>query len=481
MDDSLGTVPIGEVELVLGLSPVTADGFPRLSVDFLRRKAQAQLRDALGRWVDMRGRLDRSDVWGDGRSRSRLDVSWGAPRAVVHDPKWGRQPVPEPVKGVPPRVLYGTDAADALRAVGEPPPVYNEYGNGYAVVTRDGINMVTMPLPYRKAKDRRDLEARLIAQIDRGILALKQQDLSFRAQGLPVPKEIKELISAARVEKNAARLRRKAAVDEMRTLKPDSPLRDWEQQMTSDALDQLEESLTKIPVWRRGGGDPSDPARGFRVDLDPSLFEPGVAGFTIVGFHAMAVNPDYFYKTPDQVGMEPGHLMPTGFPDVGRYTINHELGHMTDLRSRGMGSENRPDVWEAAKATGQLSKYGYDNIYEGYAEAFAMWMSGQKNHPVAKMYADAFGWDKPVRPDAGELAQHPDYVQSLSDVELDEFDMVMKVIKTYNMTSLSHVSDALGEAMRLGDIKFIRDAFRIMKNNGTMNAIVSTLLSGVSP
>jgi hypothetical protein len=85
------------------------------------------------------------------------------------------------------------------------------------------------------------------------------------------------------------------------------------------------------------------------------------------------------------------------------------------------GSITRPDVFRESREG--LSRYGRSSIHEGYAEAFAMWMS-DPTHPAVQGYAEAFGWGVDERAAAPD---HPNAIP-LSDDAYLKLRAYMRVI-----------------------------------------------------
>lgn len=89
-----------------------AFGF-HLDVDFLRRKAKDQLRDALGRWRDERGRLDTGDDRDDGIDPLRVPPA-NPPTLVARQPgQWVAPPMPRTPEGEPIPDVYVDYPRDA--------------------------------------------------------------------------------------------------------------------------------------------------------------------------------------------------------------------------------------------------------------------------------------------------------------------------------------------------------------------------------
>jgi len=454
LDTSLDMINTSRAEV--GLEPLVGFGFPKLSVSFLREKAEQQLRDALGRWVKQRGSTDlepdeehgpkRLDV--DPRATTRAGRSSFArePRADIGKPiindepyivdsaptwnprgpssaqAWGQGPPPPPkVNTAPLRIMSGDEAEAALVAVGEDPLAAEYRAKAGYVFTRDGKHFVYTP-------SRKHAVAKML-------MLLHDDSSTTRAAAKKLIDKQKEILDSGKVPpvdmmQQANSLVQAVLAIEQRVVRlesiyqsmPDNERPGMEQvSMAAAALDEYEAATQRIPGWRQTHDGKDVPVARFTIDLDETQFEPGsgTAGFTRIGFNGMVVNPEYFSEKPEDV-FSPGHLMPTGFEVVGRYTINHELGHMSDQHG-AWGSVTRPDVWQAAKDTGLFSEYGKTNVYEGYAEAFAMWMSGQKDHPVAKLYAEAFQWDNPGRAAAPDVASIPGYVEPFTGLELRSY------------------------------------------------------------
>jgi hypothetical protein len=157
----------------------------------------------------------------------------------------------------------------------------------------------------------------------------------------------------------------------------------------------LERTTPKLPKWRRYDDDGNE--RGYVIIIDGANFRnnPGVSSrtpaFTGLSGREIFFRPgvilENYYK-----GDGLRKVMPVaGKHDSADYLLAHEMGHTVDL----LGSVDSALAW--SKAHKYLSPYGRTDIREGYAEAFAEWLLGDKSHPAVLEYAPRMGWGENAR------------------------------------------------------------------------------------
>jgi GNAT superfamily N-acetyltransferase len=304
------------------------------------------------------------------------------------------------------------EAEELLTTAGMNPAEAAQVVQDHTVYTNDGQSFVLIPneeqLNAKMALDEaernlRNLESR-IASTTGTLERLREgrrtqqrlREIGWKEQTL---RELEETLAEGSATVDAARRDYEAAANSGGT----TPEQDAQ---AKEALGYLEAAVSKLPAWRRS--NPDGAPRHFRVHLDNRTLRKTAMGSSNISGDRMFVDPDM--RERQMTEMRKGWAMPAGFESVWEYTVNHELGHMTDQFS-AWGSMIRPDVWEEAIATGQMSGYGKTSIVEGYAEAFAQWMSGDTEHPVVRIYADAYGWgdeERPARPDAQTVVDFSD-------------------------------------------------------------------------
>ena len=467
---AVGLVPITQnlYETEFGLRHNLDAARKKLTFDFLSRKAKGQLRKPdTQEFMKERANLDIPGFGGDDEDRARItgDVAprleharnlpmaaktkKGQNRPVVRTRKPSTTPVVEPI-----RMVHGDEAEKLLIDAGVDKDEAALVALKNAVFTRGNGKFVSVPHQKGIIDDDISIEEEVIYAIEQQITIMNQyisvaqaagmSTIQLRSDLLGYQNEVQKRRTDTQNLKNAMAL----------TPGAEGTTKD-QQEMAHDALNTLEIAANKLPEWRRADDDGNQ--RWFRAHLDVrKLADSEEAGNSIRDGNVMNLNPDIYYVQLSTL-MDP--TMPTNLKIVGRYAINHELGHMTD-GSEEWGSVTRPDVWEAAKATGMMTPYGSSNLFEGYAEAFTSWLARNKNDPIARIYAKAFEWDEPsrgVQPDA------PGKVRFFTQAEMKELEKrVQDAVDAGDQTAILYAKQ-LVKAHNIGDAQMMRSIFDLLK------------------
>lgn len=194
----------------------------------------------------------------------------------------------------------------------------------------------------------------------------------------------------------------------------------------SDLLRAFDESRAAQPMWRRVTTTGRE--RGYTIIVDESAEQTGAWGYTYLGHDQVWINPEVVlrgYKpTFDDVapgGVKTSHTYTSSRGPL-RDVIDHEFGHTMDTAGNtpftptlGTTSASKPRqvsapslaVYEHVKADpylwGLLSPYGRVNPSEAYAETYLRWVIKGRgaDDPLARVYADVFGWETPLSDYAG--------------------------------------------------------------------------------
>jgi hypothetical protein len=380
---------------VEGADEFAFHGFPRLSVDFLRRKAEQQLRDRLGRWRQERGSLapDADPFQMPGRSSTG---------------KFTHPEFPNPASPLPP----------------DPP--------GIREIEQDKIAYVLSKAGWPKARARRWAErGRVFRYSDDNknatflFVADPEVAVSSRIEGMTKRLEkaqetkqaAEERLAAAgkmggtSVELLTARAQRAAkdVDDYAKSLEkekewwrkvhgytPENTSEEFTQQLVDDAGKQLKKAIDGSPDWKKRLH------RAFMIEFDESAMMADSTQQKIVpaqskrGGNVISMDRSQYFDSTDTLPDD--WSMPTDATYFGEYSIPHEVGHLVDeLNVTGYWSsmQNR-DLWDQTIRDGLMSTYGKGNPREGYAEAYAMWLHNP-DHPVARAYAEYFQWDRSRR------------------------------------------------------------------------------------
>lgn len=361
-------------------------------MDFIRHwtpekrsaKAKRQLRHPeTKRWVKERGSLDLPHM-----EVSRASLNSPAPTGFPSAPAEAELADVQP--------LSGQAAREALEAAGfkNQSPGYkyqnliDSFADTHAVFTRDGKSFVVVPKPTRGDWDRlREL------QEDRKFAAEgRDSTLRYIAEGGSptlmemLQDDLRREEAALRNIDNKISMAEKVIAEKEKVQAgiPDDQLR-----MAQAALPMLERARAKLPAWRRF--DENGQERPILTNIDRGAMIVAENGNSYVGGEMMNLNPEKFWNPPDTTG----RYVPRPYRFFGEGTLNHEMGHIIDTVEEPRGSRKNEEVWEAAKLTGGMSEYGSTSPAEGYAEAWTLWSGGYTDHPVARLYAEEFGWDQP--------------------------------------------------------------------------------------
>ena len=399
----------------VGLEPLIGFGFPKLSVSFLREKAEQQLRDALGRWRKQRG----STVDDDGvepfhtpgrDSHGAFTPTPNERRPVARIPEPGSRPSKEmpamvDVSAIPTdQVVKELTAAGHSRARAKQ---WAERGNVYRYPTGGQNPIHVFVVDHQKALDARTEPQRNTIQALQTRIDHTEQRLEAATnagdQRLATMMRNQLQGHRARMEDHQHNL---AMAESMwataHGITPEMRTPEAESQIAHEAGALLAATLENVPLWKRRA------TKGFMLEFDESmLLGDAVDGLVEAqakrGGSVITLNRAKFHDPIS--GLDEGHAMPTGAQTKGEYAINHEMGHLVDQfnLSNTWASAQHEDVWRAAVGAGLMSRYGKGNVREGYAEAFAMWLHDPGSQ-VARMYAQEFQWDRPVRRVPGEEA-----------------------------------------------------------------------------
>lgn len=335
------------------------------------------------RWVKERGSLDLPHM-----EVSRASLKSPAPTEFPSTPAEAELADVQP--------LNGKVAREALEAAGfkTQSPGYkhqnliNAFADTHAVFTRDGKSFVTVPKPSLKdweklvelQEDRKFAEesrASTMRYIAEGgsptLMGMLQDDLR------------REEAVLSNIDHKISMMKKVIAEKE----KSQAGISDDQMRMAQAALPMLERARAKLPAWRRF--DENGQERPILTNIDRDAMTVGENGNSYVGGEMMNLNPEKFWNPPDTTG----RYVPKPYRFFGEGTLNHEMGHIIDSTTEPRGSRKNEEVWEAAKLASGMSEYGLTSPAEGYAEAWALWSGGYTDHPVARLYAEEFGWDKP--------------------------------------------------------------------------------------
>jgi len=358
---------INELRMVMGLDPLTADGWNPVK-QWRAKKGQ----EGGGRFIEMpdiKARLPGGKGRGDPKPnptpKPNPQPRGGAPLTTKGDPK--PNPTPKPNVGKPgggaPKSSHKPGAPGTHKAVAAPARGGTRSASPVQA-RRAPLPKGTEPKEFNGPAAVKELRRLGLSAEEAEMIAKKYNVISGGGQGFVTTK--KGVFGGKIKDK------------------------DWDQGRR--ALLELESAIAASPNWRRRTREGKK--RYFRVDLDSSWKDGNVAGSTTMDGDSMYINQKSF-DTPVRDVNEGWHT-PSGAKTVGEHAIHHEFGHMVDMEGPN-GSLMKTEVWERAKKMG-MSRYGKTSAAEGYAEAYALWSLGQKDHPLAKLYAQAFGWDRPQSP-----------------------------------------------------------------------------------
>jgi len=329
----------------------------RLDPDFLRRKAEDQLRDIKGRFREMRARIGQQKA---------VDENW-LPETWRERAK--RRIAANPVKsrGLPPlapsqvKKYSGTDAHHVLTRAGFKDKLAEFYSQNGTIHTADGETFAWTP-------------------------------------------------SRARVREQLTKL---VGPGEIRGVHPEID-RLWDQVDKTDvdaryALARMRDLQTAAP-----GAKPDGP---FMIEFDDvALARAGALGMVngITDHNRIKVRTGLHSKTLGEQHREDRKVsgMPSKWErgrewamdeDALLYILTHEMGHIVDKRILTPGNSGGPlnSRWyKKIKDSEGMTAYGQSKAAEGYAEAFARYVlavrTGKPIPAIVQEYADKFGWDDTI-------------------------------------------------------------------------------------
>jgi len=430
-DDQVSPRILAEVNQArseLGLEPLTA-GLFHLSKEFLREKAEDQLRDALGRWRKQRGTLPTTEPDHQaGTPETRLaETPWHAHRRrkqakATMAGRWAAQPL-RPANAHKDVTHRHTPEAGRQRLIeagfteGEA-DYWNSRGVIYERPVAAGENPVFAfaATPDAMVETMLDLR-KMMVRLDQNSILISELSLEHAIQGADPRRRAENL---AEIERHKAQIRAKKARMARNIAELEKERERWEkfygtggretigithQVVADDAAETLHQALLKSP--RSRARDSRGKLLPYMVQLDHSdlVLDNGrfALGQTILGSTVLSIDMERYFTEPDATGW---HVKAYS-PYKGRGTVRHELGHMIDLpKEDPQSSERNQDVWQEAIRLGLMSEYGTDSPQEGYAEAYAQWLK-EPTAPLAALYAERFGWaDQAAAGSHGERIIH---------------------------------------------------------------------------